>query len=42
MKELLTKVTKEEILEELLTFAYSESSPYGDRNIGRFELHRRE
>jgi hypothetical protein len=42
MKELLTKVTKEEILEELLTFAYSESSPYWDKNIGKFELHRRE
>lgn len=40
IKEVLTKATREEILEELLTFAYSESSPYHERKIGKFELHR--
>lgn len=40
IKELVSKVTKEEILEELLTFAYSESSPYGEEKIGKYELHR--
>ncbi len=40
MKELLRSVTREEILEGALTFAYNESSWYWAEKIGEFELHR--
>ncbi len=42
IKELLTKVTREEILEALLTYAYCESGSAEDNQLGKFELHRRE
>ncbi len=40
IKTLLRSVTREEILEEALTFAYNESSWYWAEKIGEFELHR--
>ena len=42
IKDLLRTSTREEFLEDLLAFAYNESSSYWENKIGEFELHRRE
>ena len=42
IKDLLRNTTREEFLEDLLAFAYSESSSFWENRIGEFELHRRE